>query len=186
MRRISILLTFLAVCFVTAAQAQTAAPAPKPDPAVKKLAALLSGRWTYDGEYKAGPLGPGGKITGVYTGQTVLKGFCLEARETETGSTGVIQYLEIDAYDPANKNIASSMYGDDGTRFFGTVTVKGNTITWEGKWLAAGAQFMMREPFVLAADSKSGTAKGEISTDGKTWAPFFEAKFTKVQPASKK
>jgi hypothetical protein len=32
----------------------------------------------------------------------------------------------------------------------------------------------------------SGTETGEISTDGKTWTPFFENRYTKVQPAAKK
>jgi hypothetical protein len=60
------------------------AQAPKPDPHLKQLSAL-AGRWTYEGEYKSGPLGPGGKITGEYTGRTILNGFFYEGRETEKG-----------------------------------------------------------------------------------------------------
>jgi hypothetical protein len=41
------------------ARTSVQAPAPQPDPEVKKLQALV-GHWTFKGEYKAGPLGPGG------------------------------------------------------------------------------------------------------------------------------
>jgi hypothetical protein len=53
MQRISALLLLLVFCSATAVQAQ--APAPKPDPALKKLHALV-GHWTYEEEWKAGPL----------------------------------------------------------------------------------------------------------------------------------
>jgi hypothetical protein len=174
----------LGLSLATTILAQTQAP--KPDPQLKQLSALLAGRWTYEGEYKPGPLGPGGKITGEYIGQTILNGFFFEGRETEKGSTGETHNIEIDAYDPANRNFVSNMYQDDGSRFSGTVTVSGNTITWEGRFIVAGQQVLFKEPFVMAADRMSGTAKGEISTDGKTWTPFFEATFTKAKPVPKK
>jgi hypothetical protein len=183
MQRTSILLFVVVVFFATATQAQ--APAPKPNPELKKLLPLV-GHWTYEGEYKPGPLGPGGKITGVYDAHWILGGFFLQAQEAEKGEAGETHNLEIDSYDPVNKTFASDLYQSDGTRFSGTLTIAGNTITWAGKWVIAGKQYLFREPFVLAPDSMSGTTKGEISTDGKTWTPFFEGKFTKAKPGSKK
>jgi hypothetical protein len=94
--------------------------------------------------------------------------------------------LEIDAYDPANNNFICNLYQDDGSRFSDTVTVNGNAITWEGRFFAAGPQVLFKEPFVMAADRMTGTAKGEISMDGKTWTPFFEATFTKAKPVPNK
>ncbi len=35
-------------------------------------------------------------------------------------------------------------------------------------------------------DFLSGTSKREVSTDGKTWKLFWEAKFVKAQPAGGK
>jgi hypothetical protein len=183
MHRIYLLLFLFAVCFAAAMQAQ--APAPKPDPELKKLHALL-GHWTYEGEYTPGPLGPGGKITGEYTAQMILGGFYLQARYTEKGATGEVRSIEINGYDPLNKNFTSNMYSDDGTRFSGVVTASGNTLTWEGKWVIAGKQYQFKEPFIMAADRMSGTAKAEISADGKTWTPCFEGTYTKVKPAPKK
>jgi hypothetical protein len=163
------------------------APAPKPDHEIKKLTALLGGHWTYEGEYKPGPLGPGGKITGEYTGKTILNGFFFEGRETEKGAMGETHNVEIDAYDPVNKNLICNFYQDDGSRMSGTVTVSGNNITWEGKFFVAGQQILMRAPLVVAADRTSGKWNVDLSTDnGKTWSLFFEATMTKTKPAISK
>jgi len=52
-QRSSLLLSLIVICFVTPLRAQTSAP--KPDPELKKLHVLV-GHWTYEGEYKPGPL----------------------------------------------------------------------------------------------------------------------------------
>jgi len=185
MKRFHMLLLLLFACFATAMLAQTPAPAPKPDPELKKLAVLV-GHFTYEGEYKAGPLGPGGKITGEYDGQMILGGFLFQARTKEKGAMGEMRALEIERYDPVNKSFASSLYQDDGSTFSGVLTVSGNTLTWTGKFVVAGKEYLFREPLVLAPDLMSGTAKGEISVDGHAWTPFYEAQYTKTKPAPKK
>jgi hypothetical protein len=92
-----ILPLLLVVCFVTALLAQAPSSAPKPDPELKKLAVLV-GHWTYEREYKPGPLGPGGKITSVYDGQMILGGLLFQARMTEKGAMGVMRALEIERF----------------------------------------------------------------------------------------
>jgi len=57
MRRFVVLFLLLMPGFFSVVQAQTPAAAPKPDPALKKLSVLV-GHWTYEEEWKAGPLGP--------------------------------------------------------------------------------------------------------------------------------
>jgi hypothetical protein len=185
MQRISILPLVLVVCFATAMQAQAQAPKPKPDPEVKKLHADL-GHWTYEGEAKPGPLGPAGKFTGEFNGQMILGGFFFQGRWTEKGPTGEERGLELDGYDPVNKNFSSEMYLDDGSRFSGALTVAGNAWTYEGKLVMAGKQYQFKGTFVLAPDLASGTYKTETSLDGKTWTTSGESKWTKVQPAPKK
>jgi hypothetical protein len=171
------------VCFATAMQAQ--APAPKPDPALKKLSVLV-GHWTREAEYKPGPLGPGGKYTGDWTTQMILGGFFLQGRETEKGPIGWTRVLEIFGYDPVNKNFPTQSYADNGSTFSGVLTVTQNTYTWAGKLVVAGKQYQYKGTFVLAPDLTSGTYEEEISVDGKTWTPWRETKFTKTQPAAKK
>jgi len=77
MKRISVLLFLLVFCSATAMQAQ--APAPKPDAEVKKLHAVV-GHWTFEGEAKPGPLGPGGKFTGESNCQMILGGFFFQCQ----------------------------------------------------------------------------------------------------------
>ena len=185
MQRIEILLFLLVVSFCAVLQAQTPTSAAKPDPELKKLKPLV-GHWTYEEEWKAGPLGPGGKMTGVYDAHMILGGFFLQAEQTEKGAMGEIRNLEIDAYDPVNKNFTSDMYLSDGTKSSFTITVSGNTITWAGTLTFGGKQYQFKEPMVFAPDFMSATAKAELSADGKTWTPAWEAKWRKAKPAARK
>jgi len=185
MRRFVVLFLLLMVAFVSVVQAQTPATAPKPDPELKKLQALV-GHWTYEGEYKPGPLGPSGKITAEYSAQWKLNGFVLLASASEKGAAATVHFLEVDEYNPKDKAINWTTWASDGTHMSGTITVAGDTITWEGKFTVGGKEYQLKEPFVLSADRMSGTAKGDISTDGKTWTSWFEGKYTKTPPAPKK
>jgi hypothetical protein len=72
MRRFHILLLLLVACFTTAVQAQTPATVPKPDPELKKLAVFL-GHWTFEEDYKPGPIGPSGESTGEFTGRSFFE-----------------------------------------------------------------------------------------------------------------
>jgi len=183
MQRISILLLVLVACFATAMQAQ--APAPKPGPELKKLHAL-AGDWTWEGEYKPGPLGPGGKFTGEFNCRVILGGFFLQCRTTQKGPAGETQGLRIYGYDPVNRNFPSQGYSANGSTFSGVLTVTENTYLFTGKLVVAGKPYQGKATFVLAPDLASATQKGEISVDGRTWTPWFEEKFTKVPSAAKK
>ena len=184
MKQVAVLVVLLIAGFVSTVIAQGPGQAPKPDPEFQKLE-MLVGRWTYDGEYKPGPLGAGGKITGEYTAKFILNGFALEAHTTEKGAMGETRYLEIDSYDAAKQKIAFHVYTDNGSGNSGTISVNGNTVTWEGKLVAAGQEYRFRVPIVFAADRRSATTKAEISSDGKSWAPFFEFKYRKSKTAPK-
>jgi hypothetical protein len=183
MTRISILLFFLVICFVTAMQAQ--AQAPKPDPEMKKLSVLV-GHWTYEGESNPGPLGPGGKETGEMTCQMILGGFFLRCGWTEKGPAGAARGLMLSGYDSVNKNFATEWYFGDGSRPSGVISIAGNTWNFAAQWAVAGKQIQHKSTFVLAPDLASATQKSEISVDGKTWTASFERKYTKAQPAPKK
>lgn len=184
MKRKVILCLFLMAGLTSFVLAQTPVTAPKPDPALKKLSALV-GHWTYEEEWKAGPLGAGGKMSGVYDAHMILGGFFLQAEQTEKGAMGEIRNLEIDGYDPVNRNFTSDTFLSDGTKSSFTITISGNTITWAGPWTVAGKQYQFREPMVFALDFMSATTKAEISADGKTWIPVWDGKWIKAKPAPK-
>lgn len=174
----------VAACFSITAFAQQPNQPAKPDPELKRLAVYV-GQWRYEGEYKPGPLGPAGKATGDATGEMILRGFFLEWRWKEQVTTVETRGFEILNYDPVNKNYASSAYGDDGSSSLGAYVFDGNTSTYSGKFVVGGKQYLSRVIEVFAADLMSFAQKAEISVDGKTWTPFFEAKFIKTKPTPK-
>jgi hypothetical protein len=138
-------------------------------------------------EYKAGPLGPAEKVTGEAKDEWILGGFFLQAWSKEKGAKGMSQILEIDGYDPANKKLTFTLFLDGGYTESGTFSFASATEwSYEGKLFAGGKQYSARGKGVLAADMKSFTLSGEISTDGKTWTPWWEGKFTKTEAAPKK
>jgi hypothetical protein len=113
----------------------------------------------------------------------ILGGFFFQGRWTEKGTLGA---LVIWGYDAVNKNFNVDAFWEDGTRLSGVATVSGNTFTWAGKVVAAGKPYPARGQIVVAADFRSLHETAEISPEGKTWTPFVDYTYTKVQPAPKK
>ena len=186
MKRIAIAVCAAVLVLAVASWAQTPTPAPKPAPELKKLAVYV-GQWKYEGEYKPGPLGPAGKATGDATSEMILRGFFLEWRWSEQGPTVGTRGFEILSYDPMNKTYPSSAYGDDGSSSLGAYVLDGNISSYSGKLIVVGKQYLYKVTEVFAADLMSFMQKAEISADGNTWTPLFEAKFTKVpKPGPKK
>jgi Protein of unknown function (DUF1579) len=183
MKRMAIALSLAVLVFAVSIWAQTAPP--KPDPELKKFEVFV-GHWTYEGEYKAGPLGSGSKVTGELTIKPILGGFFFRNQGAEKGPMGEMEFMEIVGYDPVKKNIASNEYHDDGIMLSGAYAFNGNTCTYAGKFIVGGKTYMVKNVLILAADMMSLTAKGDISTDGNAWTPWLEAKYTKTKPAPKK
>jgi len=183
MKRIAFLVGLVVLVFAVSIWAQTQAP--KPDPELKKLD-IMVGHWTYEGEYKAGPGGPNGKAKGEDRIQWILGGFFLQDQEIETGALGDARMAVLFAYDPVKKNIVISGLMNDGGPVSGIVEISGETITLDGKVVLGGKESLLRNTYVVAADRMSMTQKVEMSADGKTWTPFFDALYTKVKPAPKK
>jgi len=182
MARTIVFLFLLVFCCATAMQAQ--AQAPKPDLALKKLSVWV-GHWTFEGEQKPGPLGPGSKVTGEGNCHTILGGFFLQCQVLGKVAESEMRVLEIYGYDPVNKDFPAEWYFGDGSRASWMLTIAGNTSTWAGKWTMAGKQYQVKQRVVLAPDLASQTLKSEVSTDGETWTPFFEMNWTKTKPAAK-
>ena len=117
----------------------------------------------------------------------VLGGIFFQGQETQKGTMGEKQIPDIEWYDPLNKTFASSVYQSDGSALLGLVaTVSGNTVTWAGKFVFAGKQYLIKTPMVVEPGLMSATAEAKISVDGNAWIPFMEAKYTKVKLARKK
>lgn len=184
MKRFVVAVSVVVLVFAVFAWAQ--APAPKPGPEHQKVK-IFVGHWTYEGEYKAGPFGPGGKATGEYTAQMILGGFFVQGHWVEKGASGVLRGFETFGYNPTTNNYLQSQYADDGSMASGAITVSGNTWNYSGTTFFAGKQYQLRNTLTFAADLMSIVMKAELSADGNSWTPFWDFKFTKVpKPAPKK
>ena len=180
-----ILLTLIAtVCWAGAAVGQQPTPAPKPGPEHQKLGIWL-GDWTYEGEAKDSPLGPGGRFSGKYTARPILGGFFVEFRGEETGPTGSSYGVEIDGYDAVNKRYTWNGFTSDGYVSAVTYTLDGPTMSYSGTAGVGAKQCQIRGTVVFAADFLSYVDKVEYSTDGTTWQPLAGKRATKVaRPAA--
>jgi hypothetical protein len=161
---------------------QAQAPAPTPNPEVKKLRAYV-GHWTFEAEVKPGPWGPGVKVSGTYGGKMTLGGFFFQG---EAKDKGVLQDVDYFGYDAVSKNLVADSYYADGNRVSMVGSVSGNTFKWSGKATSAGGeQYSLRIQDNFAADFMSVQSTWERSPDGKTWVPYVEMKWAKAEVAPK-
>jgi hypothetical protein len=182
MKRIAIAVCAVVLVFAVAIIAQT--PAPKPGPEQKKLE-IWVGKWTYEGEVKATPLGSAGKYTGTATVRPVLGGFFVEWRGEEKGTTVTTQWFEIDGYDALNKNFMWKGFNNDGSFDTAAYTIEANTVNFTGTRILGENQYKFRGSIVFAPDFMSWVQKQELSADGKTWMLWFENRWTKTKPSPK-
>jgi Protein of unknown function (DUF1579) len=184
MKRLAIAVCVVILVFAVTSIAQT--PAPKPGPEHQKVK-IFVGHWTFAGEYKPGPWGPGGNAIGEETVEMVLGGFFVQGHYVEKGASGETRGFETFGYNPATNNYLQSQYTDDGGIASGAMTVNGNTWNYSGITFFAGKQYKTRYTMTFAADLMSMVMKTELSADGNSWAPFGDFRFTKVpKPAPKK
>ena len=180
MKRIAILSSLLAICFVVATKAQTAPP--KPDPELQKYRVWI-GHWKGVFEDSSSHKHPVEE-----TFEMILGGFFMKNPVfwPESG----LHDLWIWGYDPTKKNYTVTEYsGYDGRIHSGTLTVD-DANTWtllsNGPWFSSdGKEHWIRIITTFSQDSMSRQEKSEISEDGKTWKTIAEYKGTKTRPAAK-
>jgi hypothetical protein len=153
---------------------------PKPGPEHQKLGAFV-GNWTFEGEMKPGPMGPGGKMTGTDRIQWLPGNFFLERRFEGKGPMGEMKGVEIIGYDSAKKVHTFNAFDSLGAMTSGTLTLSGRTWTASGTGSMGGAVFRDRCTLAFGDASTTLTIKCEMSADGKTWSPSFEGKATKAK-----
>ena len=157
-----------------------APPIPKPGPEQQRLGAFV-GNWTFEGEMKPGPMGPGGKMTGSDRIQWLPGNFFVERRFEGKSPMGEMKGLEIMGYDSAKKVYTFNGFDSMGSMLSGTMTVSGNTWTATGSGSMGGMIMHDRCTLAFGAGSTTLTVKCEMSMDGKTWAPSIEGKATKAK-----
>jgi hypothetical protein len=152
---------------------------PKPGPEIGKLAYYL-GSWRGEGEAKAGPFGPGGKLSSSTTCEWFDGGFHLVCRGEEHGPTGKRTFLNIRAYD--EKTQAYTEYGISNlgeTEYNTGGTIVGNTKTFAFDMNIEGKPTKLRYVEVQVSPTLY-TYEAAASTDGGPWAVIAEGKVRKV------
>jgi uncharacterized protein DUF1579 len=166
------------VCFwVVAAAAQP--PMPKPGPAQRRLE-VFAGNWTFAGEFRGGTIGQGGKVTGTEANQ-MLGGFFVERHYKEKGPGGERRGLHVFGWDPVKKTYITSDFDSMGGFGSGTASVSGNTWTLLENRVGGGKPLRNRCVLKFSSGNRSYTVKCQVSTDGQSWTPGFEGRWTRTR-----
>ena len=142
-------------------------PPPKPGPEHKRLERMV-GRWSYEGEAKASPLGPGGKVTGTETCEWFQGGFGVVCRSKGTGPKGPMTGMNVMSYDTGQKTYTYYAISSQGDNIFVRGSVKGNVWTFEDTMQADGKSMKVRatvteeSPTVSAFKLEIGPADGQM------------------------
>jgi len=153
--------------FCGAAMVGAQMAAPKPGPEHKRMERNV-GRWNYEGEAKASPLGPGGKISNSETCEWFQGGFGIVCRAKGTGPKGPMTNMSVMSYDPARKAYTYYVLSSLGDNFFVRGNVSGNVWTFEdtaqveGQTLKFRATITEESPTVSVFKLEVGPADGQM------------------------
>ena len=152
-------------------------PAPQPGAEHKRIA-YFAGQWSYQGEAKASPLGPGGKITSMDTCEWFAGGFALVCRSKVTGPRGAGTGQSVTSYDPARKAYTFYAMTSLGDNIFARGQVDGKVWTWTDEMTMDGKAMKIRAT-VVEDSATVHTFKLEVSVDGGPMTVIEEGKATK-------
>ncbi len=156
---------------------QSFAQMPSPSPELKKLD-FLAGNWTDQGDLKAGPMGPGGKMTMTEKNEWMPGGFFLTLHSSFSGEIGSGSGIAFMGYDAGAKQYTYDEFNSMGEHNHSTGSVDGDTWTWLGDQ-KMGEQTIKGRFTMKVLSPTSYTFKYEASTDGTTWNTVMEGKSTK-------
>ena len=163
----------------TISHAQAPQGPPKPSAEHQKLAAFV-GNWTFTGEMKPGPMGPGGKMTGSDQIQWLPGNFFVERRFQGKSPMGEMRGLEIMGYDEGKKAHTYNYFDNMGMSGAGTLTQKGDVWSVSGTGNMGGKAIPERCTLTFGAGGTTLKIMCEMSMEGK-WAPTFEGTATKAK-----
>jgi hypothetical protein len=172
----------LTLAAVTSAAAPAAAQAaPKPGPEQQRLGYFV-GRWKAEGEIKASPMGPGGKMSSTDNCEWFEGQFSVVCRSEGQGPGGPMKSVGILGYSAEDK--AYTYYGVDNTGMtMSTVpkgTVSGKTWTYTDESTMGGQKVKSRVTLVEES-ATAYTFRMEIQGPDGKWIPTMESRNTKVQ-----
>jgi uncharacterized protein DUF1579 len=155
--------------------------APTPGPEHQKLGYFV-GNWTTEGEVKAGPMGPAGKVTSTDTCEWFEGHFAVVCRSEGKTPMGPSKSLGILAYSADEK--VYTYYGVDNTNMvMASVpkgTVQGNTWTYTDEGMMGGKKVKSRVTIKEVSPTAYDFTMELQGADGK-WTPMMQARSTKTK-----
>ena len=163
---------------VSSLWAQQPPEMPKAGPEQQRLRYFV-GDWRTEGEMKASPFGPAGKLMG--TDHAVMLGdFFVVTNSDSRGPMGSMKAISTLAYDSKEKIYTYDEYTSLGEHELSKGTVSGDTWTWTSDEEMGGKT--MKGRFTLKQVSPTSyTFKFEMSEDGNSWTTVMEGKSTKTK-----
>ena len=175
-----VLSTVVSIAVASAAVlAQTPSQAPKPGAEHKRIA-YFAGQWSYQGEVKASPLGPAGKVSSTESCEWFAGGFALVCRTKGTTPRGAGTGHSITSYDPMRKLYTFYAINSLGDNIFARGRVDGKVWTWTDEMTVDGKAMKIRAT-VTEDTATAYTFKLEVSVDGGAMSVIEEGKATKAK-----
>jgi Protein of unknown function (DUF1579) len=151
----------------------------KPGPELKKLD-YFAGTWNWDAEMKAGPLGPGGKVTLTERYKWMDGGFFLISHTDFKTPMGDGTGLSLYGYDRETKVYTYDEYNSMGEAIHSKGTLEGDTWTYTCDQNMEGQAFKGRFTMKMLS-ATAYTIKFEISPNGASWTTVMEGRATKTK-----
>jgi hypothetical protein len=182
-RKLAVLVVsgILAAAVAARAEEKKAGP-PKPGPEVKKLA-YFTGTWTSEGEIKANPIMPAGKMTSTDVCTWYAGGFHVVCNSKGTGPMGKMSGLGILGYNTEEKVYTYNGIDNTGHLETSKGTTDGKTWSYTSEDKMGGKTMYGRYTIGdLQPDSYSFS--WAMSEDNKTWNTVMEGKTTRAPKAA--
>lgn len=149
-------------------------PVPKPGPEHKKLG-NFAGSWTLEGDIKAGPMGPGGKMTEMEKCEWMEGEFFLICHtDFKSAAMGNGAGLSVMGYDTDAKNYTYRAFNSWGEFENAKGSLDGDTWTWTSDEKFGKGRFTMK-----ITSPTTYNFMFETSQDGAKWSTFMDGKATK-------
>lgn len=168
----------IALGLALGARAQTPQK-PTPSPEQKKLGFFV-GTWNQEGEIKASPMGPGGKISGSETCEWFTGGFHVVCRSSGSGPMGSFKGLSFLTYSADEKAYFFQGIDSMGTADSGKGTLNGKTWTFLSDE-KMGDKLIHSRYTMTETTPAAYAAKWEMSEDGQNWTTAMEMKAARAE-----
>jgi hypothetical protein len=167
----------IAIALLAPALSAQQPPARKPGAEEKRIA-YFAGDWTFEGEAKPSPMGPGGKITASESCAWFAGGFHLFCRSKGTGPMGPSTGQVTISYDSGRKAYAYHAISSRGDVIFVHGQVNGKVWTWADDMMVDGKAMKLRAT-VTEESPTTYSFKLEVG-DGSSMAVIEEGRATKA------